>query len=128
MKRRNRTKEVTISDMYCVECANKGISIPRISGQYRGPAHLKRLFCIHCGKETNHMEIRPFGSYILEDFEEEFELGRFVNGERIPVSELESCKKVDCKYNKSGKCWNANKSFLCEKRDIQTQNLLNKGW
>lgn len=116
MKRKNRAKEISISDMYCTECGNRGLSIPRIAGQYREPGHLKKLFCICCNKTTNHAEVRPFGAYNLEDFREEFELGRFVNGERIPVSKLKSCKAPNCPYNKNGKCWNSNGNFICEKR------------
>ena len=31
-----------------------------------------RLFCLYCKEEVNHVEIRPYGSYLYEDFLEEF--------------------------------------------------------
>ena len=107
---------MTVSDFYCTVCAKKGIPIIRKPSQQREAGHLKKLFCLNCQKETNHVEIRPFGSYTLEDFQEEYELGRFVDGNRIPIAELLSCSKVECKYNKNGKCWNSNYSYDCKHR------------
>lgn len=132
--KRSKTEKVIISDMYCTKCGKKGISIPRRPGQYRAAGHLKNLFCIYCKEETNHAEIRPFGSYTLDNFKEEFKLGRFVDGQKVPVTELISCKKIDCEYNRSGKCWNANRSYNCahriilENKNDETKNLLNRGW
>lgn len=127
-----RKGEHTISEFYCVICGKKGIPIMRRPGHQREPGHLKKLFCLYCGKQTNHAEIRPFGSYNKEDFIEEFELGRFVDGKKIPVSELMPCKHhTDCKYNKDGKCWNANNSYKCSVKlgkNDPTQNLLERGW
>ena len=111
-----KKSRITISNMYCTECGNRGIDIARRPGQQREAGHLKKLFCLNCQKETNHAEIRPFGSYTLKDFEEEFKLGRFINGNKIPIAELLSCSKINCEYNKNGKCWNSNYSFHCEHR------------
>lgn len=58
-----------ISDFYCTKCGRKGINIPRKVGKYREAGHLKRLYCIYCKSEQNHVEIRPFHSdYNYEDF------------------------------------------------------------
>jgi hypothetical protein len=107
----------TISKMFCTECGNEGTPIPRKNGQQREPGHLKNLYCIHCKKETNHAEVRPFGAYDEEDFREEFELGRFVNGERIEIKDLQRCPNSACEYYVEGKCWNANHSFQCRYRE-----------
>lgn len=107
---------MTTSDFYCTICGNKGIPIPRIGGQQREPGHLKNLYCLNCKKNTNHAEVRPFGSYNLEDFEEEFRLGRFIDGNKIPIADLTGCTKISCEYNKHGKCWNSNNSFNCGHR------------
>ena len=112
-RNKRRTIGFTLSEFYCTECGNKGINIVRKNGQQREAGHLKNLYCIHCKKETNHVEIRPFGDYNYEDFKLEYELGRFVDGNRIPVSELEPCNNKTCKYNQNGKCWNANHSSNC---------------
>lgn len=111
-----RSQKIIISNMYCTKCGRRGVDIPRLPGQQRESGHLKKLFCLHCGEETNHAEISPFGTYTLDDFKEEFELGRFVDGQKIPIAELMSCTKIDCKYNRSGKCWNADRSYNCPHR------------
>lgn len=77
------TKMIT-SEFYCVKCGAKGIPIARKNGQLREPGHLKRLFCLKCGKKTNHAEIKPFGEYTLRHFQAELENGNFdSNGCRI---------------------------------------------
>ena len=112
----SKNKLSITSEFYCTECGNKGIPIARKAGQHKEPGHLKKLYCLHCQKETNHAEIRPYGSYNLEDFEEEFRLGRFFEGSKIHVMNLMSCSKSDCMYNKHGKCWNSNYSYNCNYR------------
>lgn len=111
-------QNVTISDFYCVECGKKGIPVPRKGSLKKEAGHLKKLYCLHCQKETNHAEVRPYGSYNVEDFQLEFEKGRFINGNRIPITELLSCSKIDCEYNVNGKCWNATQTFDCGHRII----------
>lgn len=106
---------------FCVECGNEGIPIPRGADRKREAGHLKKLWCLHCKKETNHVETKEFTNYDEEQFREEFELGRFVfpkdsqepSKVRVPLEELLVCSKADCPYNINGKCWNANKSFEC---------------
>lgn len=134
MNMATKKQEHTTSDFYCTKCGRKGIPIVRRAGQQREAGHLKKLFCLYCQEETNHAEVRPFGAYNVEDFREEFELGRFVDGQKIPIAELMSCTNVKCEYNKSGKCWNSNHSYNCGHRIIkenpneETKNLLNRGW
>lgn len=107
---------LSFSDFYCVECGKKGIPIVRNIGAQRESGHLKNLFCIYCGKECNHAEIRPGSNYTYEDFMREFKMGRFVDGKRIPIADLACCNNNECPYNFSGRCWNANKSFDCKHR------------
>ena len=115
MKFGNRT---TISRTFCTACGREGISIPRKAGHQREAGHLKVLYCLYCQKETNHVEIRPFGSYNEEDFKLEFDLGRFLpDGTRVPIKDLKPCKCTDCKCNINGKCWNSNGKNECEKEE-----------
>ena len=107
-----KTPTIT-SDFYCVRCGRKGIPIARKVNKQREAEHLKKLYCIHCKEEVNHAEIRPFGDYTYEDFLEEFSLGRFVNEKKVAIADLLSCSNISCKYNKNGKCWNANNSYEC---------------
>ena len=98
----------SINDFYCVVCGNKGISVPRKNGKQREAGHLKKLYCIYCRKETNHAEVKSFGSsYTKEDFDLEFSTGRFVNQHKIPIKDLPGCKNEDCFCCVNGKCWNS---------------------
>lgn len=116
-----KNKNSITSEFYCTECGSKGIPIARKIGTKKEPGHLKKLYCLKCKKETNHAEIRPYGSYNYEDFLEEYSLGRFFEGKKIHVSNLMSCSKNDCLCNKHGKCWNSNYSFKCQHRLHKTE-------
>lgn len=105
---------MSMSDFYCTCCGNKGIPIMRRKGKEREAGHLKKLFCLTCQKETNHVEIRAKGKYTYEDFRMELECGRFVNGQRTPVSELTICSRKSCSKNVNGRCWNSNNSKQCQ--------------
>lgn len=130
-----KNKKMVTSEFYCTRCGKKGIPIARANGSQREAGHLKRLFCLNCQEEINHAEIRPFGNYRLEDFELEFELGRFMpDGTKIPVKDLMGCSKGNCEYNIHGRCWNSNGSYKCGHKHImmnpndETKHLLNRGW
>ena len=116
-----KRQEITKSEFYCVECGRRGIPIARKVGKQREAGHLKKLYCLYCLKETNHCEIRPFGTYTKEDFEEEYFLGRFINGKRVEIKDLEICRNRACQFNKHGRCWNANNSFKCDKRRTKNE-------
>lgn len=78
------------SNFYCTQCGNKGIPVIRRIGREKEPGHLKKLFCLCCNQETNHVEIRPAGKYTLEDFWIEFNYGNFKNGTReMPYKQFE---------------------------------------
>lgn len=70
---------VVLSDFYCVGCGTKGIPIMRKKGNEREAGHLKRIYCLHCKKEWNHVECKKFSHYDYEDFLVEFENGNFDN-------------------------------------------------
>ena len=86
------TNLITDNEFYCVICKNRGLPVIRRRGKERGAGHLKKLFCIHCGKETNHAECRPWSGYTKEDFDIECKYHNFdENGNRIrPYGELRS--------------------------------------
>lgn len=63
-------KNFSISDFYCTECGQRGISIPRKHGQARETGHIKDLYCIHCKKITKNVEIS--NGYTYFDFIEDF--------------------------------------------------------
>jgi len=85
MCKRKKQLPFLISEMYCTQCGKKGIDIARRPGKYREPGHLKKIYCVYCKKETNHVEIRPFYSdYNKQDFELEMKHHNFNgDGKRI---------------------------------------------
>lgn len=80
------------SEFYCCRCGNKGIKIPRRSGAARKAGHLKKLFCIYCGTEWNHVECKENTKYDYADFRIEFDYGNFdKDGNRIiPYGEFKA--------------------------------------
>ena len=68
---------ISDNNFYCVKCGNKGIPIIRKKGQEREAGHLKKLYCLKCKDETNHVECKPFSHYDYPDFLYEFENGNF---------------------------------------------------
>ena len=106
------------SEFFCTKCGKKNLlTVARKQGQAREPGHLKRLFCFSCKEEVNHAEVRVNNlNYTYEDFQQEFELGRFVDGQRVHINELYGCSNSKCPFSKYGKCWNANGSNPCSHR------------
>lgn len=69
MGRKYKGNDFLVSKMYCVNCGNEGVPISRKNGHYREAGHLKKLYCVYCKKEFNHIEIRPmFSNYNYQDF------------------------------------------------------------
>ena len=80
----------TMSEFYCVLCGRKGIPVWRRKGAERESGHLKKLWCLGCKTETNHVEIKPSTKYGYEQFKEEYEYENFTDdGDRImPYNKL----------------------------------------
>ena len=53
--------KIIVHDFYCTKCGSKGINVPRIKGKLREPGHLKKLFCLKCQEEVNHVETTDNG-------------------------------------------------------------------
>lgn len=72
------------SEFYCTQCGSKGIPVLRKRGQEREAGHLKKLFCLKCQKEQNHVECKSLTKYTHEDFLIEFNEKNFTKeGTRI---------------------------------------------
>ncbi len=80
-------RNITDHDFYCTRCGKKGIPVCR-TGRNRETGHLKKLYCIHCGIQTNHAECISGTKYSKEDFIKEFEAGNF-NDEGLRIVALE---------------------------------------
>ena len=93
-----RTQLADPSEFYCTKCGKRGFDIPRKRGQEREAGHLKRLWCLNCKEEHNHVECKPWTKYDYNDFLLEFNEGNFdEEGNRIlPYGEFRA------KLNKEG--------------------------
>ena len=70
------------NDFYCTQCGQKGIPIQRKENAKRESGHLKKLWCLKCNKETNHVECN--NNYTHDDFLTEFENDNFdEDGNRV---------------------------------------------
>ena len=67
-----RTQLADPSEFYCTKCGKRGFDIPRKRGQEREAGHLKRLWCLNCKEEHNHVECKPWTKYDYSDFLLEF--------------------------------------------------------
>ena len=83
MRRRYNKPIDNDSSFYCVYCGNRGIPIMRRRGAEREAGHLKKIFCLTCQQECNHVECKAFSHYDYEDFLLEKEYNNFdENGNR----------------------------------------------
>ena len=77
-------RPVVFDEFYCVFCGSRGIPVARCKGSEREAGHLKKIFCLKCKKETNHVECKPFSKYTHKDFLLEFNNHNFdEKGNRI---------------------------------------------
>ena len=62
---------------YCMKCGHKGIPIQRKSGFQHSKFHRKKLYCIYCQEEVNHVECK--NEEDVEEFLENFKNGVYKN-------------------------------------------------
>ena len=70
-------RNVVMSEFYCTQCGHKGFPIWRQTGREREAGHLKKIYCLTCGEQTNHVECKENTHYQYEDFKIEYEYGNF---------------------------------------------------
>ncbi len=71
----------------------------------REPGHLKKLFCINCHEEVNHVECVSSSKYTVEDFIEEFENLNFaIDGTRVLLYLNGNAKEMRC-FKKKKASW-----------------------
>lgn len=63
-------------DFYCMSCGNKGIPLSRNIGFQHSKFHRKKLYCVFCKREVNHVECR--NPMEVHKFKEDFNKGLFV--------------------------------------------------
>lgn len=62
---------------YCIKCGNKGVPLMRKQGYKHKRFHRKKLYCIHCKEEVNHIECQTDDE--VYQFKMDFEKGVYTN-------------------------------------------------
>lgn len=60
---------------FCIRCANEGIPLMRNQGHQHSQFHRKKLYCLNCKAEINHIECKTLDD--IYTFKEMFERGDF---------------------------------------------------
>lgn len=74
-------------DFYCLNCGKKGINLMRKQGHQHKRNHRKKLYCVYCKCDVNHVEIKDLEE--KEDFLYNFELGLY---KEEATKSMEVCK------------------------------------
>lgn len=69
---------------YCINCGNKGIPLMRNQGFQHGGMHRKKLYCVFCKQEVNHIECKTFDD--VQEFRTNFENGVYKNEAKESLS------------------------------------------
>lgn len=76
MGRQKNRKFSTDSSFFCIQCGNKGIPIIRNQSLKKETHHRKKLYCIYCKQEVNHIECK--NSEEIDKFKENFKKGLYI--------------------------------------------------
>ena len=49
-------RNMNTHDFYCMKCGKRGLPIVRPRNNHREKFHRKKLYCIYCKEEVNHVE------------------------------------------------------------------------
>lgn len=71
---------------YCISCGNKGIPLMRKQGFKHQGMHRKKLYCVHCKCEVNHVECKTFDE--VEEFRYNFENGVYKDEAKESLSHV----------------------------------------
>ena len=82
-----RQRVMETHDFYCLNCGNKNMPLARKRSHLHEKNHRKRLYCYHCKKEVNHIEVRNYEEQ--QDFLERFKNGEFIEEAK---ESIESCE------------------------------------
>lgn len=72
------SKSQTITNrFFCVRCGHEGIPLARAVGRQKEKHHRKKLWCINCKTEINHIECKNHSE--IQEFKENYEKGVYIN-------------------------------------------------
>lgn len=69
---------------YCINCGNKGIPLMRKQGFKHGGMHRKKLYCVTCRQEVNHVECKTADE--IDEFRHNFKNGVYKNEAEESIS------------------------------------------
>lgn len=75
-------------DFFCINCGRKGIPLARKEGHQHKSFHRKKMYCVFCKMEINHVECKNYEE--VEKFKEDFEKGVFVDEAQESISFMRS--------------------------------------
>ena len=89
---------------YCIKCGKRGIPLARKRGAQREKYHRKKLFCLNCQQEVNHVECR--NQEEIDQFKIWFEEGMFKDEAEESISYVRAGwigqNDLDKKANRNG--------------------------
>lgn len=77
-------------DFYCMKCGQKGIPIARNLGHKHASMHKKKLYCIHCKEEVNHIECS--NPLEVKEFQKKFRRGEYKDEANASLSYVRSVR------------------------------------
>lgn len=80
-----------LHDFYCINCGNKGIPLFRQTGHKHKKMHRKKLYCIYCKEEINHIECKSLEE--IEEFKKNFENGVYQNEAEESLASLRNTRQ-----------------------------------
>lgn len=78
------------TELFCLNCGNKGIPIYRQRNKMRETGHRKALYCIHCRETVNHYECRTPNEAV--EFKERFSAGEFAEEAKNSIAYIKAEK------------------------------------
>ena len=77
-------------NFYCINCGQKGIPLSRNCGHLHERFHRKKLFCLNCQEEINHIEcVTPED---VEEFKENYENGVYKDEAEASISHVRASR------------------------------------
>lgn len=76
---------------YCLKCGQKGIPLARKEGHQHKSFHRKKLFCVFCKEEVNHIECKNYAEVL--EFRENFENGVYLDEAEESISYVRAERK-----------------------------------
>ena len=79
-------RNFTEHSFYCSQCGNKGFPLMRKDCLKHEKFHKKKLYCIFCKEEVNHIECKNM--FEEQEFKEDFANGVYKNEQKEVISDV----------------------------------------